>query len=93
MVEGVVKRKDNKVYDHILIIGGGDMIIANYLLENFSDIVKSITICEIDERVIEVVKQYFFNSKTINDSIATGKLKIINEDGCVYTKTLVDKNE
>lgn len=56
MVRGVVNRESNKVYEHILIIGGGDMLIANYLLEQFGDIVNKITICEIDERVIEVVK-------------------------------------
>jgi len=48
MTKEVIK-KDTE-YDHILIIGGGDILIANYLLENFPKI-KKITVCDIDDRV------------------------------------------
>lgn len=37
-----------KTYDHILIIGAGDLYVPNYLLEKFPG-VKKITVCEIDE--------------------------------------------
>ena len=37
----------DKEYEHILIIGGGDLIIARYLLEKFPN-VKKITLCDID---------------------------------------------
>lgn len=29
---------EESVFEHVLIIGGGDMLIANYLLENFPNI-------------------------------------------------------
>lgn len=59
--------KESIVYEHILIIGGGDMLIANYLLETFpSSMLKKITVCEIDERVAENVRKYFKMSDNIN---------------------------
>lgn len=39
-------------YDHVLLIGAGDMIIPTYLLEKYPNI-KKLTVCEIDERVIK----------------------------------------
>ncbi|KAL4451019.1 hypothetical protein ABPG74_021341 [Tetrahymena malaccensis] len=93
MVAGVVNRNENKIYNHILIIGGGDMLIANYLLERFSDVVKKITICEIDQRVIEVVKTFFFDSNLVNESIEKGKLNIVYQDGSLYAKELADQGQ
>ncbi|EAR92871.1 spermidine synthase (macronuclear) [Tetrahymena thermophila SB210] len=93
MVAGVVNKNQNKIYDHILIIGGGDMLIANYLLEKFSDVVQKITICEIDQRVIEVVKTYFFDSNLVNESIEKGKLNIVYQDGSLYAKELADQGK
>lgn len=74
--------KEGKTYEHILIIGGGDMLIANYLLENFSaSDVKKITVCEIDERVVENVRKYFKMSDNINSNIDSGRLNVVYEDG------------
>ena len=58
----VTKDRD---YEHILIIGGGDLIIARYLLEKFPN-VKKITLCEIDKRVTDCTKEYF---SCINETI------------------------
>ena len=40
------------------MIGGGDMYIATYLLEDFPN-VKKITVCDIDPKVTETVRKYF----------------------------------
>lgn len=37
-----------KVYDHVLIIGGEDFVIASHILNHYP-LVKKITLCEIEE--------------------------------------------
>lgn len=44
----------NKELEHVLIIGGGDCLIANHLCKRFPNI-KKITMCELDKRVVECV--------------------------------------
>lgn len=56
MIKDVVK--NDKDYEHVVIIGGGDLIIAAKLLEKYPN-VKKVTVCEIDNRVIEVTKRFF----------------------------------
>jgi spermidine synthase len=56
MVEIVVKA--DKDYDHVVIIGGGDLVIATHLLREYPKI-RKVTVCEIDSRVVEVTKRYF----------------------------------
>lgn len=48
----------NEKSENILIIGGGDLLIATYILKHYPNI-KKITKCEIDNRVIETVKEFF----------------------------------
>jgi len=85
--------KGGNTYNHILIIGGGDMLIANYLLENFQTEVKKITVCEIDERVVENVRKYFKMSENINAAIDSGRLNLVFKDGAEYAKSLAEKGE
>jgi len=85
--------KVGNTYNHILIIGGGDMLIANYLLENFETEVKKITVCEIDERVVENVRKYFKMSENINAAIDSGRLSLVFKDGAEYAKSLAEKGE
>lgn len=75
-------------YDHVLLIGAGDMIIPTYLLEKYSNI-KRITVCEIDERVVEVVKKFFTMSSLVRESMETGRLQVIYMDGAEYIKNCV----
>lgn len=56
MVRHVVMK--DKSYDHVIIVGGGDLLIAGHLLDTYP-LVKKLTVCDIDERVIEVSKKYF----------------------------------
>jgi len=51
---------ENKTrYDHILLIGAGDMIIPKYILQNKDFNVGKVTVVEIDDRVYENTKKYF----------------------------------
>ena len=50
----VGKNAGGKELEHVLIIGGGDCLIANHLCKNFPNI-KKITMCELDKRVVECV--------------------------------------
>jgi len=85
MTKGVIK-KDTE-YNHVLIIGGGDILIANYLLDNFPKI-KKITVCDIDERVTANVLKYFTVGEKMNKYINEGKLTVIHEDGAGYARKL-----
>lgn len=80
----------NTVYEEILIIGAGDMIIPTYLLENFKN-VKHITVVEIDQKVCEVVQKYFAFSGTVKAATETGRFSIFFEDGADFVKNAVLK--
>ena len=74
-----------KVYEHVIIIGGGDLPIAAHVLEKYPN-VKKLTVCEIDERVVEVCKQFFSIGEACSKEIekkrtfifASGILNIVN---------------
>lgn len=51
----LVKDKD---YQHVVIIGGGDLVIATHILKEYPQVHK-VTVCEIDSRVVEVTKRFF----------------------------------
>lgn len=71
-------------YDHILLIGAGDMIIPDYILRNFN--VSKITLVEIDDRVIENTKKYFKFYERIAEFIKEGRLEVIVDDGAKYLR-------
>lgn len=56
IVDNIIARDTD--YAHVLIIGGGDLKIVNYLCENYPQ-VQQITLCEIDPMVMEVTECYF----------------------------------
>lgn len=74
--------KDKK-YEEVLIIGGGDMVICTYLLENFPN-VKHLTVVEIDQRVCEVVKNYFKLGEIAKKGMESGRVSLIFNDGAEY---------
>jgi len=78
----------NTDYEHVVIIGGGDLIVARYLCENFTKI-KKITVCEIDNRVIECTKKYFGVGDSIDKWVEEGKLEIVVNGGAEYMADLV----
>ena len=48
----------DKDYNHVIIIGGGDLVIAAHILKEYPK-VKKVTVSDIDERVIDLTKKYF----------------------------------
>ena len=83
--------KNEKDYEHVIIIGGGDLVIAAHLLENYPRI-RKLTVCEIDNRVIEVTKQYFSFADVINKELLTGRLEVVVKGGAEYMEDLLSKN-
>ena len=86
----VVKRDTH--YDHIVIIGGGDLLIARYILDNFPK-VKKLTVCDIDERVIECTKKYFGVGEKVDLNIASGRLEIIIGGGAEYMEKILKEGK
>lgn len=56
MVQHIIKKDQH--HNKVLIVGGGDLIIATYILKNYP-LVKKVVLAELDERVIEVTKLFF----------------------------------
>merc|ERR1712156_455371 len=83
----VIENKE-KVYNEVLIIGAGDMLIPHYLLTNFPNI-KKLTVCEIDDRVVEVVKKYNGYGLDLNAWIAEGRLDVKIDDGANFVQARV----
>lgn len=80
---------NRKEMDHMLVIGGGDLQIANYILVNCPQ-VKKITVCEIDERVVANCRKFFSFSERVNKAIEEGQLNIVHEDGAAYALKLAE---
>ncbi len=81
----ICKEKD---YEQVIIIGGGDLVIAAHLLEEYPRI-KKVTVCEIDNRVIEVTKKYFSFADVIHRELLTGRLEVIVKGGAEYMDELL----
>eukprot|EP00340_Litonotus_pictus_P003288 CAMPEP_0170525668 /NCGR_PEP_ID=MMETSP0209-20121228/11113_1 /TAXON_ID=665100 ORGANISM="Litonotus pictus, Strain P1" /NCGR_SAMPLE_ID=MMETSP0209 /ASSEMBLY_ACC=CAM_ASM_000301 /LENGTH=308 /DNA_ID=CAMNT_0010815043 /DNA_START=182 /DNA_END=1108 /DNA_ORIENTATION=+ len=84
----LVIKKEEK-YNHILLIGAGDMIIPDYILRNFN--VDKITLVEIDDRVIENTYKYFKFAERIDEFVKAGRLEVVVDDGAKYLKEAVGK--
>jgi len=76
-------------YDHLLIIGAGDMVIPTYILKHFD--VSKVTVVEIDEKVFQNTKKFFKSAEDVEKFVSTGKLEIVFGDGAKYLRT--KKNE
>ena len=81
MTDNVVSKEklDNKV----LIVGGGDLIIAAYILNNYKNVSK-LYVVDIDERVTEVTKKFFSFAEIIDKEVATGRLEVIHRSGAEF---------
>lgn len=77
-----------KTYDHVIIIGGGDLPVAAHVLEKYPN-VKKLTVCEIDDRVVEVTKQFFEIGETCKREIEKGRLEVVISGGAPYMEKLL----
>lgn len=85
----LVLPKKNESHEHVIIIGGGDLIVATYILKEYPNI-KKLTVCEIDARVIELKKTYFLTDEIIEKSKNSGRLEIIINGGAAYMEELLN---
>jgi spermidine synthase len=90
MIANVVQH--GKAQDHVVIVGGGDLVIATQILKNYPE-VKKVTVCEIDERVVEVTKRYFSFADIVDQEKASGRLEIVIESGAVYMDKLLQESK
>jgi len=87
----LVLEKD-KTYEHVIIIGGGDLPIAAHVLEKYPN-VKKLTVCEIDERVVEVTKKFFAIGEICQKQIDIGRLEVVIEGGASYMERLFEQGK
>jgi len=87
----LVLSKD-KTYEHVIIIGGGDLPIAAHVLEKYPN-VKKLTVCEIDERVVEVTKKYFEIGEICSKEIQSGRLEVVISGGAPYMEKLLSEGK
>jgi len=80
--------KQDMDYDHVVIIGGGDLPIAAHILEKYPR-VKKLTVCEIDDRVVEVTKKYFSMGEICDKEIKSGRLEVVISGGAPYMEELL----
>lgn len=81
-----------KTYEHVIIIGGGDLPIAAHVLEKYPN-VKKLTVCEIDGRVVEVTKNFFQIGEICNKEIKNERLEVVIEGGASYMERLLSQGK
>jgi len=81
-----------KIYDHVIIIGGGDLPIAAHILQNYPNVQK-LTVCEIDAQVVEVTKKYFSIGEVCQKETENGKLEVVIEGGATYMERLLSQGK
>jgi len=80
--------KPDTPVDHVVIIGGGDLIIGAWLLKSYP-LVKKVTICEIDDRVVQCAREHFADHFGIGETKDNPRLEVIIENGASYMKKLI----
>jgi len=91
LMKDVIQR--GQEYKEVLIIGGGDLQVVTNLLTKFKDDVHHITVCELDERVVENAKKFFEVNGVIRKAIASKKLTVCFEDGALWVRDAVKANK
>jgi len=79
-------------YEHVIIIGGGDLPIAAHILEKYPK-VKKLTVCDIDGKVWEVVSKFFSIGDIVNKAVEEGRLEIVVEGGAPYMERLLEQGK
>ncbi len=64
----------------VLIIGGGDGGVLREVLRHRQ--VVNVTVCEVDQKVVEIAKQYLETGKSFENE----KVKVVYENGAEYVK-------
>ena len=72
----------------VVVFGGGDLCAAREILKY--DFVNEVHVCEIDEEVIKVIKEFF--PRLVKGVMNDKRLKIIIMDGAKYIKSMPPKD-
>lgn len=90
--EGMTKEMFNYFQDKsnlkILIIGGGDLFLAEHIIDKYNDKIDKIDIVELDERVTKIVNKYFRNNPDFWKE--NKKIKIFHEFGEIFIKNSIE---
>lgn len=86
----LVRANDSKI-DSTLLIGGAGYVFPKYYISHFDN--KTIDVVEIDEKITEIAKKYFFLDDLIKDYNLdeNHRLSIIHNDGRVFVNENDDK--
>ena len=84
----VLSRVD--VIDSVLILGGGDGMLAREVLTY--DEVDSLTIVDLDSEVTDLAKNHPVISRLNKDSLDDQKVQVVNEDAFNYVRGLQDNS-
>ena len=76
----------------VLVIGGGDLLVAYYLLEKYGTQTR-ITIVDQDEKVTQAVRQYFQFGAKVDEHIKTGTVKTLFEEGSQFAAKVAAQGE
>lgn len=74
-----------KTYEHLLILGAGDLVIPRYLHENYKNI-KKITVVDIDRCVSETVRKYFKFAEVLEKEEVKKQIEFLYEDGALFVQ-------
>lgn len=76
--------KSSKNIENVLMIGGAGYSYPKYFISHYLD--KRMVVVEIDEKITEIAKKYFFLDKLIKEYNLeeNGRLNIITQDGRIY---------
>lgn len=82
----------DKPIEKVIIVGGGDLIIAAYILKQYPN-VKKLIVSDIDERVPEVTKKFFSFASCIDEEIKNGRLEFRCQSGADYLEECLKNGE
>ena len=76
--------KANIEINNVLLIGGAGYSYPKYYISHFEN--KNMDVVEIDEKITEIAKKYFYLDKLIEDynTKSNQRLNLITEDGRIY---------
>lgn len=86
MVAGAFNLNRKSHYQKLLIIGGGDGLLARVLLKNYSDQIESIDLVELDPAIVKLSLDYLPLQELNHSALNSKKIHIHYEDAFKYVR-------